>query len=298
VTNYVSSQRRVPRRVHTAAVARPSVLAVRIGLAGIVCSLLFMTRLTVAAWDKMSVLDTTMSDYVYVPTFGWMFGASVLCIGIAGIGATAGLAAIRLLNGVLLKLAMALAVLGSVLAAIFRTDLGESLSTSAQIHRYAAGVVFFCVPIAVFLVARGLSGVGYLARDRKLLYANVIVTSIVLTLFMTSHFGAMPEVLQDLNGVFQRVLFVLELSLLGQLTLLPLRFRPASQEIRDESAHVVGVVALPKVPALQVGELPDVRWQVIGHQAAAESDHDGYHRDVVRQRNSDLDAYPVVGGVQ
>jgi len=227
VTNLVLT----PSRRTTAAGSRPSVLAVRIGLAGIVCSLLFMTRLTVAAWDRMSVLNTTMSDYAYVPTFGWMFGASVLCIGFAGIGAMAGLATIRLLDGVLLKLALGLAVLGSVLAAMFRTDLGESLSTSAQIHRYAAGVVFFCVPIATFLVARGLTGVGYLARDRKLLYANVIVTSIVLTLFMTSHFGVMPELLQELNGVFQRVLFVLELVLLGQLTLLPLRFRVPRQHV-------------------------------------------------------------------
>jgi hypothetical protein len=224
VTNFVLTQQRATRRI-TAAGPRPSVLAVRIGLAGIVCSLLFMTRLTVAAWDRMSVLNTTMSDYAYVPSVGWMFGASVMCVGVAGIGAMAGLAAIRLLDGVWLRLALGLAVLGSVTAAVFRTDLGESLSTSALIHRYAAGVVFFCVPIAVFLVARRLTGVGYLARDRKLLYANVIVTSVTLVLFMTSHFGAMPQVLQDLNGVFQRVLFVLELVLLGQLTLLPLRFR-------------------------------------------------------------------------
>lgn len=277
MTNFVPTQRRAPQRVQPAAAPRPSVLAVRIGLAGIVCSLLFMTRLTVAAWDRMSVLNTTMSDYAYVPRFGWMFGASVLCVGVAGVGAAAGLAAIRLLDGVLVKVALGLAVLGSVLAAVFRTDLGESLSTSAQIHRYAAGVVFFCVPIATFLVARGLTGVGYLARDRKLLYANVIVTAVVLTLFMTSHFGAMPELLQDLNGVFQRVLFVLELVLLGQLTLLPLRFRAL-------------VVPVPQMTPLQVGELADVRRQVTGHQAPASSDHDGDHRDSVSRRGADLDA--------
>jgi predicted membrane channel-forming protein YqfA (hemolysin III family) len=166
-----------------------------------------------------------MSDYVFVPSVGWMFGASLLCMCVAGIGATVGLAAIRLLDNVLLRVALGLAVVSSLLAALFRTDLGESLSTSAQIHRYAAGVVFFCVPIAAFLVARGLTGVGYLARDRKLLHANVIVTSVVLVLFMTSHFGAMPEVLRELNGLFQRILFVVELALLAQLTLLPLRFR-------------------------------------------------------------------------
>ncbi len=224
MTNLLPIQERAPRRVLTAA-PRPSVLAVRVGLSGIVLSALFMTQLTIVAWHRMSVLDTTMSDYVFVPGVGWMFGAAVLCMCVAGIGAMAGLAAIRLLDGVLLRAALGLAVLGSLLAAIFRTDLGESLSTSALIHRYAAGVVFFCVPIATFLVARGLTGVGYLARHRKWLYANVIVTVVVLALFMTSHFGMMPELMRELNGLFQRVLFVLELSLLAHLVALPLRFR-------------------------------------------------------------------------
>jgi hypothetical protein len=224
VTNLVPIQERAPGRVVTAA-PRPSVFAVRVGLAGIVLSLLFMTQLTVVAWDRMSVLDTTMSDYVFVPSVGWMFGASVLCMCVAGVGAMVGLAAIRLLGNGVLRLALGLAVLGSLLAAIFRTDLGASVSTSAQIHRLAAGVVFFCVPIAACLVARQLAGVGYLARYRKWLYANVIVTTVVLTLFMTSHFGAMPEVMQELNGLFQRLLFVLELALFGQIVVLPLRFR-------------------------------------------------------------------------
>lgn len=229
MTTYLEpTQERAPLRVRTAA-PRPSVFAVRLGLSGIVLSALFMLQLTIRSWDRMSVLNTTMSDYVFVPGIGWMFEAAVLCMAVAGIGAMAGLAAIRLLAGGLLPVALGLAVLGSLLAAVFRTDLGESLSTPAQIHRYAAGVVFFCVPIATYLVARRLTGVGYLAGYRKWLYTNMIVTSVVLTLFMTSHFGVMPELLQELNGLFQRMLFVLELTLLAQIVLLPLRFRaPAS----------------------------------------------------------------------
>lgn len=228
MTNLVSIQQQARRRVAVA--ARPSTFAVRLGLSGIVLSVLFMAQVTVVAWDRMSVLDTTMSDYVFVPGVGWMFGAAVLCMCVAGIGAMAGLAAIRLLGRGVVRLALAVAVLGSLLAAIFPTDLGESLSTSAQIHRYAAGVAFFCVPLAAILLARQLTGVGYLARDRKSLYASVIVTSVVLALFMTSHFGVLPEVLQELNGLFQRMLFVLELTLFAQILLLPLRFRlPATR---------------------------------------------------------------------
>ncbi|OLF07162.1 hypothetical protein BLA60_28540 [Actinophytocola xinjiangensis] len=222
MTNLVLTR---PRVATDAAPPRPTTVAVRLGLAGIVCSLLFMVNLTVTAWQSMSVLDTTMSDYVFVPEVGWMFGAAVLCISVAGLGAMLGLAAIRLLGNGMLRLALGLAVAGAVLAAVFPTDLGESLSVSAQIHRYAAGVVFFCVPIAAVLVARQLRDVRYLAGYRRALYGSVVLTSVVLALFMTSHFGVMPEVLQELNGLFQRVLYVLELVLLAQLVLLPLRFR-------------------------------------------------------------------------
>jgi len=228
VTNLVLN----PPRVATLAGPRPSVFAVRLGLAGIVLSLLFMANLTVTAWDRMSVVDTTMSDYIFVPGVGWMFGAALLCMCVAGLGAMVGLSAIGLLGNGMLRLALGVAVLGSLLAAIFPTDLGESLSTSAQIHRYAAGVVFFAVPIAVVLAARGLTGVGYLAGNRKWLYANAIATSVVLVLFLSSHLGAMPTALQELNGLFQRLLFVFELSLLGQLVLLPLRFRAPQSSAR------------------------------------------------------------------
>lgn len=214
-----------PRITTVTAPTRPNVFAVRLGLAGIVCSLLLMANLAVTAWDQLSVLDTTMSDYIFVPEIGWMFGAAVLCISVAGLGAMLGLAAIGLLGRGLLRLSLVLAMVGSVLAAVFPTDLGESVSVSAQIHRYAAGVVFFCVPIAVVLVARQLTDVAYLAKYRKSLYGSVVVTSVMLALFMTSHFGVMPEALQSLNGLFQRSLYVLELVLLGQLVMLPLRFR-------------------------------------------------------------------------
>ncbi|MGH3760373.1 DUF998 domain-containing protein [Actinophytocola sp.] len=225
MTDLVLTRNRTAARLPAATAPRPSTFAARLGLAGIVCSLLFMAQVTAVAWPRMSVLDTTMSDYVFVPGVGWMFGAAVLCMCVAGLGAMVGLAAIRLLGTGSLRLALSLAVLASLLAAIFPTDLGESLSTSAQIHRYAAGVVFFCVPIAAFLLARLLVDVGYLASYRKWLSANAIVTSILVVVFIGSHFNVMPEFMRELNGLFQRLLYVLELGLFGQIVVLPLRFR-------------------------------------------------------------------------
>jgi hypothetical protein len=223
VTNLLPIQQRTTRRVPTAA-PRPSVFAVRLGLSGIALSVLFMLQLTVAGWDRVGVLDTTMSFYVFEPGIGWMFGAAVLCMSVAGIGAMIGLRRVGLADRGAARLALALAVLGALLAAVFPTTLGEELTVSAQIHRYAAGVAFFCVPIAAFLITRQLADVGYLARYRKWLSANVLVTSVLVVLFVTSHFGIVPELMQELNGLFQRLLYVMELALFGQIVLLPLRF--------------------------------------------------------------------------
>jgi hypothetical protein len=196
---------------------------VKLTTAALVTSAMFMLFLNVVASGQMSVLNTTMSDYVFVSDIGWMFGASLLCMCVAGLGVTFGLSGRGLLHGVLPRLALGLAVVGLVLAAVFRTDLGESLSLSAQIHRYAAGVVFFCVPIAALAVVRRV------ARPKPL-YASVIVTVVVLTLFMTSHFDVMPVALQELNGLFQRLLFVAELVLLAQLA--------ASRSVGQEVARL------------------------------------------------------------
>jgi uncharacterized protein DUF998 len=210
-------------------VLAPPNRATALGIGGLVVSAVLTVYLNVVASGQMSVLTTTMSDYVFVSGVGWMFGASLLAMCVAGIGTAVGLARVRLFGNPLLRLAIGLAVVGLVLAAVFRTDLGESLSTSAQIHRYAAGVVFFCVPIAALLVARQLRDIAFLARHRKSLYVSVIVTTVVLTAFLTSHLGAMPPAIQDLNGLFQRLLFAAELVLLAQLTLLPQRFTPLSR---------------------------------------------------------------------
>jgi len=215
------------------------------GIGGIIASAMLMAYLNIVASGQMSVLNTTMSDYVFVSGIGWMFGASLLAMCVAGIGTAIGLARVRLFGNPLLRLAIGLAVVCLVLAAVFRTDLGESVSTSAQIHRYAAGVVFFCVPIAALLVTRQLTHIAFLARYRKSLYVNVLVTTVVLTAFLTSHLGAMPEAIQELNGLFQRLLFAAELALLTQLALLPQRFTPRSFRTPGSPPPNPGAAPLP-----------------------------------------------------
>ncbi len=220
MTNLVLTSPSLPVRGVVIPTPRPAPVGVFLGVVGLVFAALFMGGLTLVAAGQMNPLDTTMSDYVFVPHVGWLFPASLLAMAVAGAGVAVGLWARGLLAGVLPKLALALAMLGLLLAAAFRTDLGDaSVTLSAQIHRYAAGVVFFAVPIAALLVARRL-------EQRKSLYVSVVVTSTLLTLFLTCHLGPMPTVLGELSGLLQRLLFVAELVLLAQLVRVVSRPRP------------------------------------------------------------------------
>ncbi|MQA08161.1 MAG: DUF998 domain-containing protein [Pseudonocardiaceae bacterium] len=197
---------------------------VAMGFVGLTLSVVFMAYLHVVASGQLSPVDTTMSDYVFADVIGWMFGASVLSMAVGAFGAFRGLAAMGLLARPLPRLALSLVMLGAVLVALFPTDQGETLealSLPAEIHRYAAGVVFFSLPIAALLVS---SRLGALPRYRKWLRGTVFVTTVALVVFLTSHFGMMPEAIQDLRGVAQRLLFVLELEVLGQLIYLPMRY--------------------------------------------------------------------------
>jgi hypothetical protein len=58
------------------------------------------------------------------------------------------------------------------------------------------------------------------------LYVGVVVTTVLLTLFLTCHLGPMPAVLGELSGLLQRFLFVAELVLLAQLVRVVARPRP------------------------------------------------------------------------
>ncbi|MBB4911905.1 DUF998 domain-containing protein [Actinophytocola algeriensis] len=211
MANLALTSRSLPVRGVVLTAPRPAPVGVFLGVAGLVFAGLLMGGLNVVAANHMNPLNTTMSDYVFVPGAGWMFPAALLAMCVAGAGVGIGLSARGLLSGVLPKLTLGLAMLALVLAAAFETDLGDqSVTLSAQIHRYAAGVVFFCVPITAVLVARRMAG-------RRALYLGAAVATVLLALFLTCHLGPMPDALGELSGLLQRLLFVAELAVLGQL---------------------------------------------------------------------------------
>jgi hypothetical protein len=188
-----------------------------LGYTGLALSAVLMLGVHIVGSGQIDAVGSTLSALVFVDGYGWMFGASVLCMAAGAAGLLLAARGHRLLRQALGVLAVC-----CVLVAVFPTNESGPLTVSAEIHRYAAGVAFFLVPVAALLVAACLPH-GDAAR-RGLLRSTVGAGAILL-LFLTSHFGVMPEAVQDMRGVFQRSMFLLQLGVLAQM--LRVTARPA-----------------------------------------------------------------------
>src|SRR5688500_11696830 len=129
MANLALTARSLPVRGVVLTAPRPAPVGVFLGVVGLVFAALLMGGLNIVAAGRMNPLNTTMSDYVFVPGAGWMFPAALLAMCVAGAGVGIGLAARGLLSGVLPKLSLGLAMLALLLAAAFETDLGDQSVT-------------------------------------------------------------------------------------------------------------------------------------------------------------------------
>lgn len=206
---------------------RPSATVALLGLVGVLVSVASMTVLHVVASGQVDPLSSTMSNYVFVPGYGWLFPAAVLGMAAGGFAVLLALAQGVLGSGTLLRLAMLLASVCCLLVAIFPTNRTGPLTVSAEIHRYAAGVAFCCVPIAALLVAARINAVAPGSTQSIRLRRSALASALILAVFLTSHLGLMPEFMQHLRGLFQRLQFAVQLVTLTQLLLATARPDPS-----------------------------------------------------------------------
>ncbi|MGW5053448.1 DUF998 domain-containing protein [Actinokineospora sp. NPDC004072] len=179
-----------------------------LGFVGLALSAVFMVGVHVVGSGQINPVDSTLSTLVFVDGYGWMFGASVLAMAMAAVGL---LSVVR--PHPLLRTSLGLAALSCLLVAVFPTNESGPLTASAEIHRYAAGVAFVCVPIAALLVALRLAP----SSARRWLVRSAAGTAVLLLVFLVSHFGLVPTELQEMRGLFQRMMFLLQLAILAQL---------------------------------------------------------------------------------
>ncbi|MPY81152.1 MAG: DUF998 domain-containing protein, partial [Actinophytocola sp.] len=185
---------------------------VALGFTSLGSAVVFFVLLHALAPASLNPLREPMSDYALADGVGWMFPVGVGFIALGGAGATLSLARAGLLGTGLLRSAMTVIVVSAVATAVFPTDEGFPLSLTAEVHRYAAVTLFVTVPIAAGLAAT--------ARGHDVwLIATTLVATGLLVVFLLSHLRVMPQAMQDLRGLFQRVLIVVDLAVLGRLCL-------------------------------------------------------------------------------
>ena len=203
--------------------AYPSQLSTRggipalLGFGGLTVSAVAMIALQLVASGQVDPVSSTMSNYVFVAGYGWLFPAAITGMAAGGFAVLPALARSVLGSGTLLRLTVLLASVCCLLVALFPTNRTGPLTLSAEIHRYAAGVAFCCVPIAALLVATRLNALFPRSPRAYRLRGSALVSSLILVVFLTSHFGLMPEFMQHLRGLFQRLQFAVQLVTLAQL---------------------------------------------------------------------------------
>lgn len=218
------------------------VTATTVGYAGLGVSAVLLLALHIFAPARLDPLSAPLSDYALAEGVGWMFGAGVAAIAIAGLGATIALARAGLLATPLARSAMWLTVASAAVTAAFPTDEELPLSMSGEIHRYGAITLFSCVPVVGMLIGRRLSAAADLRPYRTRLLATAAIAAALLVLFLLSHLAVMPESLQDLRGLFQRLLVVVELAVLALICVLGAtgrRVDPAARRIPFTHADVL-----------------------------------------------------------
>jgi hypothetical protein len=179
-------------------------------------AVLAMVVLHLLGAGRLDPATTTVSDFVSLPG-----GAALLALAVLGVATSAAAVLIGLLRTCLPRttapaLLLGLGCAGLVATIVFPTNaLGTATSSTAVLHRYAAGLFFVSLPIAAILIGRVLP-------HHPLL---LVVSIVVGVAFLVSH---VPLVLPGLpgargiatalpRGLVERGLLAVDMGLLAAL---------------------------------------------------------------------------------
>src|SRR5699024_543541 len=155
--------------------------------------------------------------YIFVPGYGWLFPTAVLATAGAGFAVLYELTRSLPQPRLSLRLTVLLASLCCLLVALFPTDRAGPLTLSAEIHRYAAGAAFCCVPLAAWLLSRDPFVLRTRTHHAARLHRMTVVSAVILVVVLTSLLGLLPDAVHRIRGLLQRIQFLAQLAILAQL---------------------------------------------------------------------------------
>lgn len=227
--------------------ARPTDFhAVRLAIAalsGLIWSAVTMVWLHVGYADQISVINQTVSYYVFPDGGDELFAVSTLSLAAALALLVLGLAR----SGISCRGAVSALVVAAtgamVLLVAFPTDeTGGPLSFSGQVHRYAGVCLFVSVPLLGYAIARRLREHPQWSSTARTVRWLSYASAAAAVTFLLSH---APVLLPDsaiaelfggvqLHGLVERVLLAFDMALVSALALGLLR---VSRPRRPRSGH-------------------------------------------------------------
>jgi hypothetical protein len=187
----------------------------RLALALLGGALLVICYLTAVLGGQVDPVTDPVSDYVFHGAGGPLFVVAILLLLLAGLMVRAGMHGARMPRDRVVSVLFGLWYAGLVISAVFPGDrLDADQTLSGHLHRLGGAVLFTCLPVACWILARSLrpdprwAGVaGWIRR-----FAGVVLVSAAL-------FGVAQLVPWLPKGLLERVALSAEMALLVVLAL-------------------------------------------------------------------------------
>src|SRR5699024_4229340 len=189
----------LPARGHRSGVRHTA----RMGAASLLTAVTAMLILHLVAYGRTDPMSSTLSNYIFVPGYGWLFPTAVLATAGAGFAVLYELTRSLPQPRLSLRLTVLLASLCCLLVALFPTDRAGPLTLSAEIHRYAAGAAFCCVPLAAWLLSRDPFVLRTRTHHAARLHRMTVVSAVILVVVLTSQLGLLPDAEHRIRGLLQ-----------------------------------------------------------------------------------------------
>jgi hypothetical protein len=187
----------------------------RLALALLGGALLVTGYLTAVLGGQVDPVTDPVSDYVFHGAGGPLFLVAILLLLLAGLMVQAGMHGARMPRNRSVSVLFGLWYAGLLLSAVFPGDqLNAGHTLSGQLHRFGGAVLFTCLPVACWILARSLRPdprwAGVAAWVRR--FAATVLVSAAL-------FGVAQLVPWLPKGLLERVALSAEMALLVVLAM-------------------------------------------------------------------------------
>ncbi|ONI81699.1 hypothetical protein ALI144C_19565 [Actinosynnema sp. ALI-1.44] len=171
--------------------------------------------LTTALGGQVNPVTDPVSDYVFHGAGGTLFMVAVVLLIVAGLVLQAGMNGARMPRNRVTGVLFGLWYTGLLLCVVFPGDqLATDQTLSGQLHRVGGAMLFICLPVACWILARGLH-----PDPRWVGFASWIRRFAATVLACAAMFGVAQLVPWLPKGLLERVALGAELALLVALAL-------------------------------------------------------------------------------